>query len=64
MGSELLIGVVSLLIGIALLWIAKPQRSGVPAKFLVSNPSLTIVYPVLPLLFLVIGVSMLIQALP
>jgi len=64
MGSELLIGVVCLLVGIALLWIAKPQRSGVPAKFLVSSPSLTIVYPVLPLLFLVIGVSMLIQALP
>ena len=62
MSYELLIDVVSLVIGVALVWIAKPSASGVPARFLVA-PSLVIVYPVLPLVFLIIGVSRPIQAL-
>ncbi|WP_046861653.1 hypothetical protein [Microvirga massiliensis] len=62
MGSELLIGAISLAIGVALMVVALPQKSGEPARFLAWNSSLGLLYPILPMLFVVIGVSLLIQA--
>jgi hypothetical protein len=62
MGADLLMGFVSLLIGAALVFVAMPKGTG-KASFLASSPNLVIIYPVLPLLFLVIGVATLVQAL-
>jgi hypothetical protein len=61
MTYDLLIGVVSLAIGVALMVVALPQKSGEPARFLAWSPSLGLLYPILPMLFVVIGVSLLIQ---
>jgi hypothetical protein len=63
MAFDLLIGVGSLVIGVVLLVVAMPKKSGEPKGFIAASPGLAITYPVLPLLFLVIGGSMLITAL-
>jgi len=54
MASDLLIGG-SLVIGVVLVLVAMRNKSGEPKGFIAASPVLTIVYPVLPLLFLVIG---------
>jgi hypothetical protein len=60
MGTDLLIGIVGIIIGLALIFVIR-GKDGSP-RFLRSS-SWLIVYPVLPLLSLTIGSAWLIKAL-
>jgi hypothetical protein len=60
-GTDLLIGIVGLTLGLAVLFLARPTTDG-QARFL-RNSSWVVVFPVIPLLFLTIGVAMLIKAI-
>jgi hypothetical protein len=63
MSYDILIGVVSLAIGIGLVYIAMPKKTGELSSLFGRNETLLFLYPVIPLVFIVIGLAEIIQYL-
>ncbi len=61
MGSEIVSGVVALALAFAMLWVARPNKSGESPPFL--RPSfMLMIYPVGILMFVVFGVAQFFKA--
>jgi hypothetical protein len=61
LASEIVIGIGALVLGFALVWFGMPNRIGENPRFL-RNGFMEMVYPVVALVFIVIGVAKLLAA--
>jgi hypothetical protein len=61
LASEVVIGIVSLVLGFALLWFGMPNKIGENPRFL-RNGLMEMVYPAVVLIFIVFGVAELLAA--